>query len=297
MISILRQLYEFAPNVCLALAGGEPLMRRGLRGILSWIRSNNERADVELLTNATLINASNIGWLSELVTGFNVGLEGTREINDKIRGEGSFMKAIRGISLLTKKGKKVAVRMTYFHQGEKEVKNLMKILPDFGVEYFNFRYVVPVGRATDSQVCPQQYKNLAEIINQLGEELGLKIGFSDPFPHFLLSSSERRKLEKDKGLKKGKAVTGCSMGFNLLYLDPKGNVKTCPYFPIFCDSAKYKPLKEIWFNNPTLKRIRKIRSSLLGKCGDCEYKFACGGCRGAAMATGDFLNADPRCWK
>lgn len=296
--SILSQLISFAPYVCLAIAGGEPLMRKDLKEILGWLKRKHSLIRTELLTNGTMIDCENIHWLAEFVDGFNISLEGgNAEINDKIRGEGAFKKTINNILHLAKIGLKTAVRMTYFHQGEKEVETLMRLLPLIGVDFFNFRYVVPIGRAECSFVSASQYKRLAQKILELGKELNLKIGFSDPFPNFLLKPEERIAIKKDEELMNGKAVTGCSIAFQLFYLDPQGIVKACPYFPLECADAKKESLEEIWYFNPVLTNLRRIRSLLEDKCGKCRYKFVCGGCRGAAWANGNFLGEDPRCWQ
>jgi radical SAM protein with 4Fe4S-binding SPASM domain len=40
----------------------------------------------------------------------------------------------------------------------------------------------------------------------------------------------------------------------------------------------------------------KDKSKLKGKCGVCEYREICGGCRSSALFyTGDILGSDPRC--
>ena len=229
---------------------------------------------------------------------FNISLEGsTARINDKIRGEGAFSKAVKGISLLERYGASITVRMTFFQQEEKEVEYLIRLLPEIGVYSFNFRYVVPVGRAQGSYVSSSQYKRLSERILELGEKLNIRIGFSDPFPEILVNPKSQNDIESDKEIMSGKAVSGCSVAFGLLYLDPQGIVRLCPYFPVTCDDAKTKSLEDIWFNNQLLQAMREIRGALEGKCGDCEYKYACGGCRGAALATGNFLAEDIRCWK
>jgi len=297
VLYILDQLFSFAPDVHLALAGGEPLLRSDLKEILTHVKRKFPNAPIELLTNGTLITQRNIGWLSDLIDGFNIGLEGaSEEVNDAIRGKGSFKRAIRGISLLVRRGLNPTVRMTFFHQEESEVERLMKFLKKIGVNSFNFRYFVPVGRARNKALSAQQYKRLAEKVWETGRSLGLRIGFSDPFPEILVNEKRRKEIEQDKELRKGIAVTGCSIGFNLLYLDPRAIVKACPYFPVVLDDAKKRPLKDIWFFNPTMERIRWIRGNLTGKCGKCKYRFACGGCRGAAFSNGDFLGEDPRCW-
>lgn len=298
VLAILEQLVFMAPDVIIAFAGGEPLARKDLQEILEWLKSRESSVRVALLSNGTLINKSNISWISWLVDEFNISLEGaSAEVNDSVRGRDSFSKALNGISLLVNRDIPTTVRMTFFHQEEKEVESLMRFLPEVGVRSFNFRYVVPVGRAQGTKVSALQYERLCKTISQLGKELSIRIGFSDPFPEILLDENLQREIKSDKEIMSGRAVSGCSAAFNLLYIDPQGIVKVCPYFPVVCDDAKLKPLADIWSKNEVLQSMRNARNVISGKCGKCEYKFACGGCRGAALAAGDFLGGDSRCWK
>ncbi len=47
--------------------------------------------------------------------------------------------------------------------------------------------------------------------------------------------------------------------------------------------------------NAVFAKLRDYEA-LLGKCGRCEYKGACGGCRARAFAlTGNYLAAEPAC--
>lgn len=298
VINILNQINSLSPNVTLALAGGEPMFRKDLKNILYYVKNNFPGISVELLTNATLIDDNNVDWLVDTVRGFNISLEGhTAEINDAIRGTGAFDKTIKAIKLLLEKNASVSVRMTFFHQDEDEPEKLMRLISDIGVKGFNFRYLVPVGRASEQKIDPLQYERLCKRIWELGKELNIRIGFSDPFPEILINDERRKEIDENHELSCGLAVTGCSIGFTLLYINPQGHVYLCPYFPVYVDDSKKNDLKTIWFENETYEMFRKHRSLLRGKCGECEYKFSCGGCRGAAHAMGDCLGEEPRCWK
>jgi radical SAM protein with 4Fe4S-binding SPASM domain len=293
---MLGQANELAPDAALALAGGEPMMRPDVRQILEFVK-NHTTLSVEILTNATLITDDNIGWLTELVAGFNVSMEGaTADIHDKVRGRGSFARTMAAVDKLVKREVPLAVRMTYFGQGEKEVENLMRMLHDHGVEAFNFRYVVPVGNASGSHLDPIQHERLSHYIWDLGKELNMTVGFSDPFPELLVNPGRRAEIENDNDVMCGVAVTGCSVAFSLMYINPQGLVQFCPYFPVNVDDVKKTPLRDIWYKNEKFNIFRYSRSFLNGRCGSCKYKFACGGCRGAAFAGGDYLGEEPRCW-
>jgi radical SAM protein with 4Fe4S-binding SPASM domain len=54
-------------------------------------------------------------------------------------------------------------------------------------------------------------------------------------------------------------------------------------------------LAEIWDNAPVFQQLRDT-SNLKGKCGYCEFRNICMGCRARAFAaTGDFLDEEPFC--
>ena len=53
--------------------------------------------------------------------------------------------------------------------------------------------------------------------------------------------------------------------------------------------------QEIWNSSHFLQQIRDI-DNYKGKCGYCEYKSLCGGCRARAYGiTGDYLDEEPYC--
>ncbi|MDQ5988155.1 MAG: putative mycofactocin radical SAM maturase MftC [Syntrophus sp. SKADARSKE-3] len=295
---ILEQIKALSPQATLALAGGEPMFRKDLKDILYYVKNNIPEMNTEILSNGTLINPDNIGWLTETVNGFNISLEGaSAEINDSIRGKGAFDKTVQGLIMLLEKNASVSVRMTFFHQHEDEPEKLMRFIAEMGIKGFNFRYLVPVGRACNQSISSDQYKRLCERIWHLGKELGVRVGFSDPFPELLINKEREQEIMDDSDLLNGTSVTGCSIAFTLLYINPKGHVYFCPYFPVYVADSSTGDLKKIWFENETFNSFRRHRYLLKGKCGKCEFKFACGGCRGAAHAFGDFLEEEPRCWK
>ncbi|VVS93752.1 radical SAM/SPASM domain-containing protein [Desulfoluna spongiiphila] len=295
-VDMLNQVDQMAPGAALAMAGGEPLMRDDLIALMDHIKTNLSLS-IELLTNATLITKNNEEELCRYVDGFNISMEGsTAEVHDPVRGKGSFARTLSAVDLLTARGVPLAIRMTYFGQGKDEVERLLVMIKEHGVTTFNFRYVVPVGNATGAISDPLEHRDVSRFVWEKGNELGLTVGFSDPFPELLVNPERLNEVESDQELFSGVAVTGCSVAFSLMYINPQGVVQFCPYFPVVVDRIQNRPLKDIWFENEKFNTFRYSRSFLNGQCGECRYKFACGGCRGAAYATGDYLGSDPRCW-
>jgi len=63
-------------------------------------------------------------------------------------------------------------------------------------------------------------------------------------------------------------------------------------------NIKDKTMKEIWTDMQTSDFTNKLRDrrNLKGKCGVCEYREICGGCRTRAeIYTGDIFASDPAC--
>jgi radical SAM protein with 4Fe4S-binding SPASM domain len=60
-------------------------------------------------------------------------------------------------------------------------------------------------------------------------------------------------------------------------------------------NVRETPFSHIWETSPVFDDLRHF-DRLKGKCGACEYKSVCGGCRARALAaTGDYLNEEPYC--
>jgi radical SAM protein with 4Fe4S-binding SPASM domain len=82
---------------------------------------------------------------------------------------------------------------------------------------------------------------------------------------------------------------GCAVKAN-------GKVFPCVGVPLEVGDLRRQRLKDIWRSSEVLDTLRH-RRDVKGKCGRCEYKFVCSGCRGMAYATtGDPLGGDPTCY-
>src|SRR5439155_880067 len=77
-------------------------------------------------------------------------------------------------------------------------------------------------------------------------------------------------------------------------ITPDGKLTPCPYIPEEAGDLQTQGFAEIWRSAPLLRQLRE--GALGGKCGSCEYRQLCGGCRARALALeGDVLAADPSC--
>jgi radical SAM protein with 4Fe4S-binding SPASM domain len=76
---------------------------------------------------------------------------------------------------------------------------------------------------------------------------------------------------------------------------PNGDVTPCPYLPVFAGTLRSSNLADLWNSSELFTGIRR-RTSLGGRCGECEMNGHCGGCRARAYGmTGDLMAEDPLC--
>jgi radical SAM protein with 4Fe4S-binding SPASM domain len=72
-------------------------------------------------------------------------------------------------------------------------------------------------------------------------------------------------------------------------------VQGCGYLDVEAGNVRERTFEDIWRDSELFVRLRDY-SQIKGKCGRCEYREVCGGCRARAYeATGDYLEEEPYC--
>ncbi len=87
---------------------------------------------------------------------------------------------------------------------------------------------------------------------------------------------------------------GCLAGLHYCRITPEGAVTACPYIPTELGNIKESGFWTVWDEAPVFRQLRK--PNLQGRCGECEYRQLCGGCRARPLATGgNLMDSDPWC--
>ncbi len=92
------------------------------------------------------------------------------------------------------------------------------------------------------------------------------------------------------------AITkGCLAGTGVCFISHQGEVYPCGYLPVVAGDLRHQTFAEIWENSAVFQQLRDT-ANLKGKCGRCEFRDLCMGCRARAYAaTGDYLDEEPFC--
>lgn len=88
---------------------------------------------------------------------------------------------------------------------------------------------------------------------------------------------------------------GCLAGTGVCFVSHRGEVFPCGYLPVEAGNIRQQPFRAIWEGSTLFAELRDP-DLLGGKCGLCEFKRVCGGCRARAYGMSHaYLDEEPFC--
>ena len=86
------------------------------------------------------------------------------------------------------------------------------------------------------------------------------------------------------------------MLFRSCFVSHTGEVFPCGYLPVSAGNVLKQSMESIWADSEVFGRLRDD-DQLEGKCGICEYKRVCMGCRARAFyaENGNYMAEEPFC--
>ena len=282
------------------LTGGEPLMRPDVFEIARYAVNKGFR--VVLGTNGTLISEEVASRLKEVpISRIGVSLDfPVAELQDSFRGKkGAYEAVMAGIANARRAGIEVQINSTVTKMNILHLDDLLSLALRVGAVAFHPFLLVPTGRGKgleSVELAPQQYEDTLNWIYDRQLELGDRMFFKPTdAPHYLRIMKQRQKAD-GQNIKAGHPITrGCLAGIGFCFISHRGAVKGCGYLDVEAGNVREQPFSRIWGESALFCNLREL-SHIKGKCGVCEYKRICGGCRARAYeATGDYLEAEPYC--
>lgn len=277
--------------ISLSLTGGEPFVRRKeLFSLMERLDNCDFVSHFDILTNGSLITPEDCAEMKKFsrLRRFQLSLEGaTPEVNDAIRGNGSFNEIINAIKLLKDHGFTVGIMMTVSRKNMHDGENVLALLQNLHVDTFAIERFIPEG----SGVGMREDILTAEELKYVEKKI-YDWAIKHDQPHILLFRPLMCLLDPDSD----KVGAMCSVGMNALSVMPDGALLPCRRLPIPIGNILHDSLHDVWMQTPLLWQARNPQS-YKGKCGKCKHLINCRGCRAQAYAlTGDWLADDPQCW-
>jgi radical SAM protein with 4Fe4S-binding SPASM domain len=313
MIEELAQLGGGQPMMpVLVFSGGEPLCRDDIFEVIGYAKSLG--ITPALASNGTMIDEAIAQKISDSgVVRVAVSLDGaTAEVHNKLRQlEGSFEKALEGISKLREKNIPFQINVTLTKHNAAQLEDVYNLANSIGAVALHIFMLVPVGcgqvLAETDMLSPQEYEEKLVEISRLDAagQLQVKVTCGPHYERVIREQGlyqSRMKEGKKAGSVPGRgghhgaaSSKGCLAGLGVLFVGHQGDVFPCGYLPINCGNVLEESLSQIWYKSSDLAKMRDT-SSLEGKCGVCGYREICGGCRGRAYAaTNNYMAEEPFC--
>ena len=289
---VLDEIFELNPNPMLILTGGEPLVRDDLESIAQ--RASAGGATVVVGTNGTGLSEERIDSLMAAgIKGVAVSIDSLRpEYHDRFRhGGGALADTMAAVDRCARRGLDFVIQTTVTTGNRHEIVDLARWSADAGAVSFNVYFVVPTGRAERMLgMTPEENDDVLKTLVELDRTYrGRMMVRSKCQPQLM-----RHVHQGDPDSPLLNYETRCPCGVHYVRITPEGKVTPCPYMPVVAGDLMTDSFRAIWQSSPVFEDLRSGRLS--GRCGRCEYREVCGGCRARAYADGgDFLGPDDSC--
>jgi AdoMet-dependent heme synthase len=289
-------------NPIIILTGGEPLLRHDIFDIASY--GTDQGLRMVMAVNGTLVTPQTASrMVASGIRRISVSLDGaSAERHDTFRGvKGAFTGALEGIKNAKEAGLEFQINTTITKSNLNQIPDILSLAESLGAVAHHIFLLVPTGRGKyliDQEIDAREYEQTLNWFYDQRDKTSLQLKATCA-PHYYRILRQRAKEEGRKvtfeshGLD---AVTrGCLAGTGFCFVSHVGVVQPCGFLDLPCGNVTEQPFGDIWRNSEVFKKLRDPRQ-LSGKCGLCEYRRVCGGCRARAYeATADFMAAEPLC--
>jgi heme b synthase len=286
------------------LTGGEPLLRDDGLAIARY--GNDLGLRMVLATCGTLLDKPRCAALVDAgIARISVSIDGaTAAVHDAFRGvTGAFDGVMRGVETAKTTGLAFQVNTTVTRSTLKDLPDIYALAVKLGAVSFHPFLLVPTGRASlmaDEVISAEEYERTLNWIYDchVSSPIAIKPTCA---PHYYRIFRERERQAGATGKPGANGLDahtgGCLGGRGFAFISHVGTVQICGFLQKEAGDLRScgYDFDHIWRTSPLFGEIRAV-DQYHGKCGRCEYRSVCGGCRARAFAEyNDYLGEEPQC--
>lgn len=290
-LRLVEQIGEFCKPVFI-ISGGDPLLRKdifevasqatrlGLRVVMSPSGSNLTAETFEKM------KASGVKMISLSLDGSNA------EVHDSFRQvPGAFDLAMKNMALARRSGFAFRVNTTVTQHNLADLFNIQGVASEMGASEWDVFMLVPTGRGkVKMEITPNQYEQTIQSIYKASLTSAIPIKMTCAPQYMRVIAQHQKSQDQKHG-----GGRGCMAGNGFCFISHVGEVFGCGFLPVPAGNIRRQNFKQIYQQSPLFLELRN-RESLKGKCGKCEYKENCGGCRARALSIhNDYLEEETYC--
>ncbi|KON89461.1 Fe-S oxidoreductase [Sporosarcina globispora] len=303
-------------NPMLVFTGGDPLMRQDVFDIAEYavkkgVRVSMTPSATPNVTKEAIEKAKEVG-----LARWAFSLDGPNaEIHDHFRGtSGSFDLTIERIKYLHELEIPVQINTVISRYNIDFLEEMAKVVEELKCVLWSVFFLVPTGRGQEKDmISPVEHEKVFTWMYNLSKRVSFDIKTTAAQHYRRVVIQQKMKEAKaqnediqyldaltQQGLTGsidglGRAPKGVNDGNGFVFISHIGDVYPSGLLPVKAGNVREQPLAEIYRESPIFKDLRNP-DKYKGKCGQCEFRYVCGGSRSRAFAmTGDYMESEPFC--
>ena len=296
LVDQIASLKDDKAPLILILSGGEPLVREDFLDVVRSAVKHGLR--VAVATNGTLVDDEMARTLKEEgVSRVSLSLDGVDAArHDAMRGlDGAYDMLLDAAARLRKAELPFQINTTVTINNVDQLPGIMDLVPKLGAMEHHVFMFVPTGRGeriADESLGAQAYEDVLQGIARAQRDSPVHIQVTCGPQYQRVLRQMDLIGDEGHGARRG---GGCLAGTAFAFVSAEGGVFPCGYLPVAAGDVRKATFPEIWRTSPLFLELRD-RKRLEGRCGACEYRRVCGGCRARAYAvSGRVVAEEPYC--
>jgi heme b synthase len=300
------------------LTGGEPMLRDDIFEIADYGTKLGLRMVMApcgfLITPESVekMKASGIRRISLSIDGASA------ESHDAFRQvRGAFDSVLLAARIARENGLEFQINTTIHKGNLDELPRILDLAVGLGAQAFHPFLLVPTGRARNLQgqeISPEDYERVLNWVYDMQDKTPILFKPTCA-PHYHRIARQRGGGKPAAGHPGGRPTgrpgghpggppggldalsKGCMGGQSFAFISHIGKVQICGFLETEAGDLREAgyDFKKIWDESELFRQVRDV-DHYGGKCGYCEYRHVCGGCRARAFAlSGDYLAEEPFC--
>jgi len=294
---LIDEIGTMRPRV-FVLTGGDPLKREDTFDLIAHAKEVGLEpaltpSATPLLTEEAVAKMKRYG-LSRMAVSLDAS---NATLHDEFRRvPGSFDLTVRAIRAAKREGIPVQVNTTVTRRTIADLPAMVKILEDVGIVMWSVFFVVPTGRAKNSDlVTADEVEKFFGFLYETSKRVPFSIRTTEAM-HYRRFLMQNGAAALPLGVQQTpRAPQGVNEAKGFVFVSHIGDVYPSGFLPLKAGNVKKQSLAEIYRSSELFQSLREP-NNLKGKCGRCEFRELCGGSRARAWAmTGDVFASDPLC--
>lgn len=299
---LVDQIAEFCHPIFI-VTGGDPLSRPDIFEISEY--ATRRGLHVVLSPSGTNVDARAVKKMKDVgIRRISVSLDGPNpQVHDEFRGvPGAFEAALEGLAHARPGRLPFQINTTVTQHNVGMLADMLDLAVRLGAVCWDVFLLVPTGRGTvEMEISAQEYEDVLSFAWEAQRRAAIQVKTTCA-PHFARVQRQQRRANRPGAVRGGDGrdrtrlvMRGCMAGYGFCFVSHIGEVQGCGYLPLIVGNVRDRHFKDIYQHAPLFEALREPER-LKGKCGICEFRVVCAGCRARALAQlGDELEEEPYC--